>query len=177
MAFNKPSQLTGELETLWNDLRNQAGNNPEATITVTDATKFEGIEALSAVGGCSYQQVGDKMEVNLFFDPDTETETAEVTAVAKPHKFATFDRPTQLSGDLATLWDELRAQAGNNPESVIKVTDVSKYAEIDSLAAVGGCTTVKVADGMEVTLFFAPEAAPVEPEVTSVAKPHKFAKD
>jgi len=89
----------------------------------------------------------------------------------------TYNKPTHLSGALAEMWDELRALAGDNPEAAVKVTDSSKFAAIDALSAVGGCNVTKVAEGVEVTLLFAPEAQAEMPVVgeVAVAKQHKFA--
>lgn len=90
-----------------------------------------------------------------------------------------FNMPTHLNGDMATLWNNLKTQAGATPEAAVKVTDQTQFAGVTALSSVGGCTFVKAEDGlsMDVSLLFAAEeSAEVEPEITAVAKPHKFAR-
>jgi hypothetical protein len=87
--YAMPSHLTGEMSTLWGDLKNQAGANPEAVIKVTDPAKFTAIQGLSIVGGCTYTENGDAYDVTLMFEPEgAQTEIPTEAAVAKPHKFA-----------------------------------------------------------------------------------------
>lgn len=86
-----PTHLTGEMSDMWNKLREMAGENPDAAVKVTDAVMFPGIEALSAVGGCTFENAADggSKEVKLLFAvEDVADQAPEVTAVTKAHKFA-----------------------------------------------------------------------------------------
>lgn len=92
-----------------------------------------------------------------------------------------FSMPTQLTGTLADLWNEIKNQAGDNPEAPVKITapDQEKMNLIEALAAVGGCKFVKVADGVDVTLCFAPEVPADEAggiNDDAIVKKHTFAK-
>lgn len=94
---HKPGHITGDLANTWQELYDQAareGIDAEAQpVVVKDESKLAALEALAAVGGAEVTDVeGGGKAVRLSFGEEVEgehhEEEAEVTAAAKPHRFA-----------------------------------------------------------------------------------------
>lgn len=86
--------------------------------------------------------------------------------------------PTNLTGQMAETWDSLFAQADSN--GVVTVPAGEVVANLETLAAVGGCTVEDQPDGSKkVTLTFtdAPVEAPVldTSQVSAATKKTEFA--
>ena len=91
---HKPDHIEGtELARTWDELYAEASatGNPEAPVVVKDESRRQALEALAAVGGATVTDSPEGMSVQLAFEAEEEGEEhddANVTAAAKPHRFA-----------------------------------------------------------------------------------------
>ena len=94
---HRPDHISGDLAQTWQELYNQAtaaGLDPETNpIVVKDESQLAALEALAAVGGAEVTDAeGGGKAVRLSFGEEVEgehhEEEPEVTAAAKPHRFA-----------------------------------------------------------------------------------------
>lgn len=100
---HRPDHITGDLAATWQSLYDEAqaaGIDPEAQpLVVKDESRYGALEALAAVGGAEVTDSEGGKAVRLAFGAEVEDEehgAPEVTAAAKPHRFADApgDNPT-----------------------------------------------------------------------------------
>ncbi len=180
---HKPDHIVGTpLEAVHDALNQQSGGT--GVLPLADVSDIQALEALAAVGGATVE--GDTVRLT-FEEPEgghDEAEEAEhrasnVTAAAKPHRFASH-KPDHIVGTpLEAVHDALNQQSGGT--GVLPLADVSDIQALEALAAVGGATV----EGDTVRLTFEePEGGHDEAEeaehrasnVTAAAKPHRFAQ-